>query len=89
MFLPDRLLKIYKIEPSGFSSTKLLAELIRDTEELYAANFGERRAPDLDTTTDVGTEKQFVATRRERLITFALDGNRRPAISPLSDLVYI
>ena len=45
----DRILNIYKIEPSGFSSTKLLAELIRDTEDMYTAHFSERRFSDLRT----------------------------------------
>jgi len=51
----DRVLNIYKIEPSGFSSTKLLAELIRDTEEVYTAHFGERGVSDFHTTTDART----------------------------------
>ena len=52
----DRLLKTYKVEPSGFSSTKLLAELIRDTEDLYTAHFGECKISYPRATTDVRTE---------------------------------
>lgn len=48
----DRLLNISKVEPSGFSSTKLLAELIRDTEELYTTHFGEHGLSHPHFTTD-------------------------------------
>ena len=49
----DRILTTYKVEPSGFSSTKLLAELIRDTEDLYTSHFGECRVSYPRTTTYV------------------------------------
>lgn len=39
----DQLLNISKIEPSGFSSTKVLAEVTKDTEEMYAVHFGKHR----------------------------------------------
>lgn len=42
LLLPHRSLKAYQVEPSGFSSTTLLGELIRDTEEMYTAHFGEQ-----------------------------------------------
>ena len=49
------LLKINKVEPSAFSSSKVLAELIRDTEEMYAAHFGETGVPHLCKIADVRT----------------------------------
>lgn len=49
----DQLLTTYKVEPSGFSSTKLLAELIRDTEDLYTTHFCERGVSYPRTATDV------------------------------------
>lgn len=53
----ERLLKTYKIEPSGFSSTKLLSELIKDTEDMYATHFGEHciLTPELWFTWERGT----------------------------------
>ena len=87
--LLGRLLKIYKIEPSGFSSTKLLAELIKDTEELYTIHFGEHRVPHPNPTTDARTGSQPGVTRREHLVTFALAGNRRPTTFPRTELAYI
>ena len=67
-FFLDRLLKTYKVEPSGFSSTKLLAELIRDTEELYTGHFGERGVSNSRTATDITMKN---SSWRQKESTFA------------------
>ena len=54
---PNRLLKTHKVEPSGFSSTKLLAELINDTEDMYTLHFGEHGVSYPRITTDAETKK--------------------------------
>jgi hypothetical protein len=81
----DRLLKISKIEPSGFSSTKLLADLIRDTEEMYTIHFGKRRTSQRRSTAHAGTGSQLVVTRGQHFLAFAPDGHRRLTTSPRSD----
>ena len=50
----DRLLKMYKIEPSAFSNRAALTQLIRDTEDMYAVHFGECYVSDPYTATDMG-----------------------------------
>jgi hypothetical protein len=42
LLLSYRSLKAYQVHPSEFSSTKLLGQLIRDTEEMYTVHFGEQ-----------------------------------------------
>ena len=88
-FFMDLLLMMYKIDPSGFSSTKLLAELTRDTEELYTTHFGERRIPHPHSVANASMGSQLAVTRREHFLAFALDGHRKLTISPRSDLVCI
>jgi hypothetical protein len=78
-----------KIEPSGFSSTRLLTELIRDTEEMYAIHFGEYEASHPLSKTDGRSESQLGVTRRERCVIFVLDGNIRLITLSPSDPVYI
>ena len=56
VFFLDRLIKVHKVEPSGFSSTKLLAELIRDTEEMYRIHFGEHGVFHSQSMTDSGRD---------------------------------
>jgi hypothetical protein len=80
---------MYKVEPSGFSSTRLLADLIKDTEEMYTSHFGEHGVSRPHTLVDTGTGPQLVVTRRERFITFAPDGNRRLTTSSRSGPAYI
>ena len=85
----DGLLKTSKIEPSGFSSTKLLAELLRDTEEMYTMHFGEHITSHSHSMADAGTGSQLVVTRREHFLAFVQDGRRRLTTSPRSDPAYI
>ena len=54
-FFLDLLLKINKVEPTAFSSKKVLAELIKDTEDLYTVHFGENDIFNSRTATDMGT----------------------------------
>lgn len=75
----DQLLKISKVEPSGFSSTKLLQDIIRDTEDLYAIHFGKRRAPQPHSVAHTRMGSQQGVTRREHLLACKPDGRKRLA----------